>query len=591
MLRAKPGQLFAIGESVRSALLEWCAAHVPAPAVDAWDREAAAVQAALAATAAMSPDEAWPIIGTPLHTRAVLALIAPSAKAGGGERKGGEEGGGTPKVGADGRVGGMFAREQATAVACMVRAITALPSPAGPVQRPPDAIMAVVDTIFHQHCGGDTLLLRCMLAMVEETEYRLRLVTMGEALAKADVRSFQLWTAHYDTVPLDNDDLDRLAVAGSLWEEPSGDRVVAASPTAVSGGGVATLTATRPASPRTTSPRPASSTSRSPVHGPTTAPASPPASRLPPSSLPREGASLRLHQLSEEQADALARAVRAKREIASVPILPGGGGANAKLLPQHMLVVHQLVILLRQAVLAFPPTPYLAMSVHHCDLIPHAQCTPASFEVATAMALGGLTNHGVPSEGADAVLMGDGDSWVPNAMAPHEWGTLRRVEPDVLENVPLVDGSLLHIGIPPGGRPSVQGWAWTSRHDDTAWNEALDKLADELALLAALPAAVERDDMEVIVPRYGSKPPIHITLPAQSSMRVGVAISASAAASPSPRRPPSALAPAVTADPSFTAIAHTATWAPRMPVTLSVPASIASVAPASSRPAGQALWR
>lgn len=58
-------------------------------------------------------------------------------------------------------------------------------------------------------------------------------------------------------------------------------------------------------------------------------------------------------------AEAAAAAYRAKRKSLSVPVLCGGGGSSAKLGCQHALITHQLVLLLRHSVRAFPPRAVL----------------------------------------------------------------------------------------------------------------------------------------------------------------------------------------------------------------------------------------
>jgi hypothetical protein len=53
-------------------------------------------------------------------------------------------------------------------------------------------------------------------------------------------------------------------------------------------------------------------------------------------------------------AAAAAAAYRAKRKALSVPVLSGGGGSSAKLGEQHLPLAHQLSLLLRHAVRAYP---------------------------------------------------------------------------------------------------------------------------------------------------------------------------------------------------------------------------------------------
>jgi hypothetical protein len=63
-----------------------------------------------------------------------------------------------------------------------------------------------------------------------------------------------------------------------------------------------------------------------------------------------------LEELSADpQAEAAALDYAAKRASLAVPVLAGGGGTSAKLSPQHLQLAHQLVLLLRHAVRAYPP--------------------------------------------------------------------------------------------------------------------------------------------------------------------------------------------------------------------------------------------
>lgn len=207
----------------------------------------------------------------------------------------------------------------------------------------PADVAAVIERVFEEVCGGDSLLLRATLARLETLEYSLRLATVCEAAAKLCPAA---WLAFLSHTSIHIGQLGGLVGEGAALasgdshgaeaEDVDGDDemtdiAAATSPTDETGidgevcGGVSCGTSVGGCGARAPTP--------TACHA---------------------GGRRRITDLTPAEAAAVAAHVRQRRAAVAVPVLPRGAGSNFKLVPSHLLILHQLVLLLRYAVNAHP---------------------------------------------------------------------------------------------------------------------------------------------------------------------------------------------------------------------------------------------
>jgi hypothetical protein len=187
-----------------------------------------------------------------------------------------------------------------------------------PAYHPPFSVCPAVEVVYHdsRFADGDTLLLRGMLALAENLEQRLLLAS--EAMSREDGPNAE----------------------GSGSPSPSPEKSLKAKDSFAS------------AEPSDMSFR------QRPLQG--ILDLGNESDRDSDELLENEDFSHICYQLAfDESAEQMALQYRTKSELLTTPVLPQGGGCAAKLYQPHRPLMHQLVLLLRQAVRAFPPSTNL----------------------------------------------------------------------------------------------------------------------------------------------------------------------------------------------------------------------------------------